>query len=133
LPGAPLDKGGKIYQEYTRLTEIRNELVHIKAQVETVPHEHFKPEDRKVAPDFMVFFESKGWTYNRKNDQSKLAGWIGQIQTPQVARWACRISATMILNIIERLAGTGQPIINDVYDCLHFQWRNIVSDERVKI
>lgn len=118
LPKKPLRKGEQPYQDFDMLIDIRNDFVHPKAQVHP--------------PKYFETFVNRGWTYNAKTDKVKLVGWMNQLETPQVARWACRAAHNMIWDIVERFEGISQPPIHHLHMLLKFQWGKTINDERVR-
>jgi hypothetical protein len=118
LPKDALRKGDQPYQDFDMLINVRNDFAHPKAQV--------RP------PKYFDTFVNRGWTYNAKTDEVKLAGWMLQLETPEVARWACRAAHNIIWDIVERFDGPSEPLIQFLYEHLKFQWSKTVNDERVR-
>ncbi len=117
LPGEPLKKGEQPFQDFRLLINVRNDFAHPKAQQ--------KP------PKYFEVFENRGWTYNKKTDKPKLYGWMTQLETPEIACWACRSAHNIIWNIIERFGGTDHVVIADLYQGMKFQWGKTLNDKRV--
>jgi hypothetical protein len=89
LPGDPLKKGSKPYQDFKLLIDIRNHLVH--------------PKPVKKEPSFVKVFRDKGWTTDVHMELPKMLPhtlWITQLMTPYVACWACRTSREIIHHIL---------------------------------
>lgn len=118
LPKDALRKGDTPFQDFDMLIDIRNDFAHPKAQV--------------CPPKYFDMFVNRGWTYNTKADKVKLAGWMFQLETPEVARWACRSAHNIIWDIIERFDCTSEPLIQFLHERLKFQWSKTVNDARVK-
>jgi hypothetical protein len=118
LPNASLSVEKEPYQDFNKLIRVRNDFVHPRAQTE--------------APKYFKTFVDRGWAYNKDTDEIKLVGWMNQLRTPQVAQWACRAAHNIIYNIVERFAGTSEPMINHLYISLNFHWGKTVDDERVR-
>lgn len=117
LPKDALRNGVSPYQDFDMLIDVRNDFVHPKAQVHP--------------PKYFNRFVNSGWTYNAKIDEVKLAGWRMQLETPEVARWACRAAHNIIWDIVERLDGPTEPLIQLLHQDLKFQWSKTVNDARV--
>ena len=117
LPGEPLKKGELLFQDFRLLINVRNDFAHPKAQQEP--------------PKYFEVFENRGWTYNKKTDKPKLYRWMTQLETPEIACWACRSAHNIIWNIIERFGDTDHVVIADLYQGMKFQWGKTLSDKRV--
>jgi len=118
LPGGALQQDGQPYQDFALLIDLRNALVHAKAQT--------KP------PPYFEQFVNRGWTYNASEDEIKLQGWMSQLQTPQVACWACRSAYDLVLNFVERFDNITEPAIQFIADSLRLQWAGRQDDDRIK-
>ena len=118
LPKDALRKDDLPYQDFDMLIDIRNDFAHPKAQV--------RP------PKYFDTFVNRKWTYNAKTDEVQLAGWMFQLETPEVARWACRAAHNIIWDIVERFDGTSEPLIQSLHTRLKFQWSKTVNDARVR-
>ena len=119
LPRDALDTGKQLYQDFSMLIDMRNDFAH--------------PKVNKKPPKYFESFVNKGWTYNAKTDEAKLVGWMFQLETPEVARWACRAAHNIIWNIIERFGGSSENEIQSLYYTLQFQWGKTRNDERVML
>lgn len=117
LPKDALQKDAPSYQDFKRLIGIRNAFVHPKPQI---------PKDLDYD-----YFVNKGWTYNAKTDKVKLDGWMSQLETPDIARWACRSAHSIIWDIVERFDGTSEYLIQRLHEDLKFQWGKTVNDPRI--
>jgi hypothetical protein len=118
LPGMPLAVGANPYQSFEQLIKIRNDFAHPKVQGDE--------------PRYMRDFSQRGWLYNKETDEPKLVGWMMQLQTPQIAAWACRAAHDIIWNIVKRF-DVGHLPLQDLYDGLAFQWKKSLNDKRVDI
>ena len=118
LPGEPLQKGASPYQDFSLLIDMRNDFAHPRAQ--DAPRKYFEQ------------FVSRGWTYNARADEVKLAGWMIQLETPQIACWACRSAHNIVWNLVERFDNAPEVVIQVVGDHLRFQWEKTLDDERVR-
>jgi hypothetical protein len=118
LPEEPLETGKQPYQNFYHLIRIRNDFAHPKAQ--------------ETEPSYLKDFSQRGWLYNKQDDEPKLAGWMNQLQTPQIATWACQAARDIILNIVKRLED-GHPPLQDLHDQLAFQWKKSLNDKRVEL
>ena len=118
LPKDALRKGEQPYQDFAMLIDIRNDFAHPRAQV--------RP------PKYFDTFVNKRWTYNTKTDEVKLVGWMLQLETPEIARWACRAAHNIIWDIVERFEGTAEPLIQLLHQRLRFHWSKTVNDARVR-
>lgn len=112
LPGIPLNKGTQPYQDFARLIGLRNAIMHMKIQ------EH--PAEGKIEK-LLSYFQSRKWTYD-PGPNVVVIGWLSQIQTPQIARWACRSAAAVALDIADRF-DSGNPV--------RFMWDRMRTDPRV--
>jgi len=117
LPGEALQRGRQPYQDFAMLIDMRNDFVHAKAQT--------KP------PQYFEQFVNRGWTYNASEDESKLVGWMNQLQTPQIACWACRSAYNIAWNFVGRF-DTTEPAIQSIGASLRLQWAGRQDDDRIK-
>ena len=119
LPGEALRRDRKPYQDFAMLIDMRNDFVHAKAQ--TKPPQYFKQ------------FVNRGWTYNVSGDEIKLQGWMFQLQTPQVACWACQSAHAIARNFVERFDNITDPVIQVIIgNSLRLQWARTQDDDRIK-
>jgi hypothetical protein len=115
LPGKPLRAGQAPLQDLEVLIRLRNKLAHPVAQEST--------------PAFVTQFCKRGWTYDSMEEGS-LVGWIFQIETPEVAAWACRVAYSSIWNIISRFNALPENVWM-LLKPLEGQWRTGLSDTRI--
>ena len=118
LPGPAFDPGATLFQDFSLLIALRNSLAHPRAQREP--------------PSFYAFFESKGWTYDAKGKKPKLEGWVFQLETPEVACWACQAAAKIVANIVSRLEESPSAA-QHIWNRLNHQWKGALSDKRMAI
>jgi hypothetical protein len=117
LPGCPLTKGKRPFQDFSRLIDMRNDIVHPKAL--------------EKEPKYLQDFSQKRWLYNKPTDEPKLAGWLFQLETPEIAAWACRAALGVITNFVERFKNAPHPLIAALHSEMHFQWGKVSEDTRV--
>lgn len=103
LPGDPLRKDKQPYADFVRLVGLRNALVHQKP-VTDPPMRSNAASPLKVIADF----EQRKWTFGRGD--ASITSWITKVQTPEIARWACRTASAIILNILDRLGDLADPM-----------------------
>jgi hypothetical protein len=118
LPGEALRGDMPPYQDFAMLIKIRNDFVHAKTQT--------KP------PLYFEQFVNRGWTYNDSGDEIRLAGWMNQLQTPQVACWACRSAHNLVWNFVARFDNIAEPAIQSIGASLRLQWGKTQDDDRIK-
>ncbi len=85
IAGQPLEKGSEPLQALEVLFSMRNDLVH--------------PKVKRGAPNWIHGFYQRGMTFNRKGDAVQLSGWYYQMQTPEIAAWACQTARRAIRHI----------------------------------
>jgi hypothetical protein len=122
LPGEPLRKDKEPYQSYKTLTEVRNDFAHPKPQVDERPAVTYKQ------PKYMSTFEQKRWVYGTRDGDARAVGYLNRLQTPQIARWACRAARDIVVNIYDRFELIPSHPINFVFT----SWKNRLKDERVR-
>lgn len=114
LAGTSLADDVEPLLSFSRLMQLRNSWIHAHAQAE--PSEIFQ------------WFIDQKWTYNRREDYPKVGGWLFQLETPQVATWACRSAHNVVWHVVEQIAATGE---NDadrrLFSC---QWEKTRTDRR---
>ena len=96
---------------------MRNDIVHPKAL--------------EIEPKYLQDFSQKQWLYNKLEDEPKLAGWLFQLETPEVAAWACRAALGVITDFVERFKNDSHPLIAALHSQLHGQWGKVSEDARV--
>jgi hypothetical protein len=119
LPGKPFVKGKPPFQDFSLLIDIRNDFAHPKAQQD--------------APKYIQSFSQKGWLYDKKTDEPKLVGWMFQLETPEVAAWACRTVRTIIWDIVARFQTFTDPLLKKLHDDMAFQWKKSLHDKRIEL
>lgn len=115
LPGKPFVPGEQPFQDFKKLIRIRNDLTHVK--VDGV---------RPYLEDFM----RRGWAHNRPDDEVKLAGWLFQLETPQIACWACRASHATVWDLVSRLRQVPGVLAEMVHRRASCQWETTLGDKR---
>ncbi|MEZ6174217.1 MAG: hypothetical protein R3B58_14705 [Phycisphaerales bacterium] len=100
LGGNVLCDGSEPLQSAQQLNDLRNELVHLKPKATNNPGK---------AHGAVVDLFNRGYCINKPGDKDVLAGWYFQIQSPQVAKWACRSAFNLIWHIAEQLEKVARP------------------------
>jgi hypothetical protein len=95
--GEAYDKSRQPYQDFKRLMDLRNALVHMKADTFELDSKGGTP--RKLPPAVQRL---------PKRILAKVSSrvhmdWISLISTPEVARWACIVTVEMVQSIISIL------------------------------
>jgi hypothetical protein len=116
LLGDPLDKDCQTYENFARLVGLRNALIHQKPITDPPTQKNAGNIQRMVA-----YFEQRKWTFTA--DGAYIASWMDKIMTPEIARWACRASSAIILNIVDRFGSDPHPMGN--------LWSNARADPRI--
>lgn len=117
LPGSPLEHGAEPMQSLSTLFDIRNDIVHPKV---------------KHSPRYVFAFMHKGMTVDKTKDQVQLAGWINQIQTAEIAAWACQTSRSVAKHIRSQIELLGDDVL--VEGIVRFgtvDWTRMDPDPRV--
>jgi hypothetical protein len=105
IGGDVLKTGAEPFQGLRTLFSMRNDIVHPA------------PKDE---PGYIAQFRQRGLTFNTNDDEPKLAGWVFQLQTPGVARWACRSASAVIKHIQDQWSKVASQC---EWDRIHFdQW-----------
>lgn len=89
IAGQPLEKGSEPLQSLETLFSMRNDLVH--------------PKVRSTTPKWVRAFYTRGMAYSKPEDELQLSGWYYQIQTPEIAAWACQAARRAIRHIQSQL------------------------------
>lgn len=118
LPGDPYRSDTEPFQGLEMLTRLRNDFVHPKAQG--------RP------PRYFHQFVQRGWTHNRPEEKQKLWGWMLQLQTPEVAAWACRTAAAIASDVYARLTRSSFERASPWIPHLLGKWEGAGKDERVQ-
>jgi hypothetical protein len=94
LSGKMFDKGANPYQDFDLLRRLRDQLVHVKSpDVLTVPS-----SSSSKRPAVIIALRQKGLTYKLGEDDQ--TPWINELQTHELAAWACQTSLNMILAVL---------------------------------
>ena len=125
LPGEPLQRDEQTFADFSKLITIRNNLVHLKVQVES----NYPGAAKQKT--FLNDFKNRRWTNPPLEDGGTAIGWLKQIQTPQVARWACRSSANIIWDTFQRLESLPEPV-RKIYEGFEDQWRTCVNNPLIQ-
>jgi hypothetical protein len=94
LSGKRLDKGARIYQDFARLLQLRNNLLHYKAKPNFYADWKTPPEE--LHKEFISKFRDKKILAD--DASGKLVSWTYFIETKAVAEWSCQTAAQMIVN-----------------------------------
>lgn len=124
LPGGALNKGEQAWEEFVRLVDVRNKFVHMKVQ-------QFEIDPDLKPHKWNQWFAQRGWTITSVSG-GQLVGWENQIQTPEIARWACRASARIIVEIIKRMSDSTGTVKHISYDMLLSHWNEALNEPRIK-
>lgn len=119
LPGPALNKGMPPFQDFSRLIDMRNDFAH--------------PKVLESPPKYIDYFNKKGWLYNKLDDEPKLVGWLNQLETPEIAAWACRAALGVISDIVERFSSVSNPQITFIYSTMKLHWDRASGDPRIVI
>lgn len=117
LPGCPFTKGKPPFQDFSKLIDMRNDIVH--------------PRALESEPKYLQDFGQRLWLYNKPKDEVKFAGWLFQLETPEIAAWACRAALGVVTDFVERFNNNPHPCIATLYAHLHFQWSKVSEDTRI--
>lgn len=94
--GGRFNKGGSVYQDFVRLIELRNAIMHIKPVRPGETHsgeaitEELAHQRRAI----------------RREEIGGLLPWFDRLQTPATARWACSSARTIILALLDLIPDT---------------------------
>jgi hypothetical protein len=95
LSGTSFDKGAAVYQDFAALMDLRNELVHMKGLTGDMPFEQW-PEFRE--PKAISHLRAKNVLTTPDAEDERF--WTEMIRNPKCALWACRTSATIVLELV---------------------------------
>jgi hypothetical protein len=96
--GKPLDKGSPVFQDFDRLSGLRDALMHIHPVRPSELHRGEKIADELAA---------RGIAMERGPGEF---AWYDRVQTADVARWACNSARAISLAILDRVPPTpGEP------------------------
>ena len=98
LSGKPLDKGSSLYQDFAALTDLRNELVHMKGLAGDSPFDEW-PQFRE--PKAITHLRSKKLLSIPKSKDE--VSWTDLIRNSACALWACRTAANVALELASNL------------------------------
>lgn len=108
IPGGALSLGAEPLQSFQKLIQLRNSLVHPRAQV--------------GPPKWFSYFEKNHLTVQGASDPSRLPDWRRQLRSKKCAEWACQTAARSIWNIIERLQEPCREDVPGIYELLARMW-----------
>jgi hypothetical protein len=92
--GKRFDKGGNPYQDFVRLMELRNAIMHIKPVRPSEAHSGEAITDELARQKRAMPREVIGLP------------WFDRLQTPETARWACNAARTIILGLLDLIPET---------------------------
>jgi hypothetical protein len=92
--GHRFDKGGKAFQNFDSLIELRNAIMHIKPVRLSESHSGDAMTEALARQGHAI-----------KRDQYSLP-WFDRLQTPATARWACDVARATILAILDLIPQT---------------------------
>ena len=88
LSRQPYDKGGKPYQDFDLLFDVRNAII------------HHKPEKINKDPHaIVVALAARGLC--KRPDPHTRSSWLPHVSTRAIARWACNVVRDMVASITE--------------------------------
>lgn len=117
LPGQALAKGAEPMQSLGVLYAMRNDLVHLKV---------------KATPAYLAVFMGKGMTVDKMSDGVQLAGWMNQIQTAEIAAWACQTSRAVAKHLRSQIELLGDDVLVDgIVQFGTVDWTRMDPDPRV--
>jgi hypothetical protein len=90
--GRELDMGSLRAQNFTRLLELRNSLVHLRASTALLDNGAITPERKK---NLWEFLKSRGYVAD-----SQVTRWVVAVSTKGVAEWACDTVRDTIRDVI---------------------------------
>jgi hypothetical protein len=80
LSGKVLDQGAQPYQDFRKLIQLRNDLVHLKLE----RYDH----DAQKLKGYLIDLQNRGIAAQPRSSAAGFS-WIDLIQTPEMANWAC--------------------------------------------
>ena len=118
FPGDPYDSGSEPFQSFSLLIKLRNSFAHPKIQSN-------KP------PKWFSDFVTKGLVTQSVDNETPLKEWMTQLENKSSASWACRATANIVLNLLERIK---QPCLKyevpRLYQNLRASWEWTETDTR---
>jgi hypothetical protein len=108
--GQPFDRGRDPFQSFSKLITLRNEVVHIKAN---------RADGKHTGVSVTKELAQRGLTV--KVPLGELS-WFDQIQSPQMAEWACKSAIDLIFAMLEKAAPHGKSfVLGGMYKHFHGQ------------
>jgi hypothetical protein len=108
--GLPFDRGCDPFQSFAKLIALRNEVVHIKAS---------RADGKHAGVSVTKELAQRGLTV--KVPLGELP-WFDQIQSPQMAVWACKSAIDLIFAMLEKAAPHGDSfVLGGTYKHFHGQ------------
>jgi hypothetical protein len=97
--GQPLDKGAMPFQEFDRLFNLRDALMHVRPVRPTENHTGTQVANELAARGIAL-----------PNGPHVNFAWYDRIGTANVARWACATALTMVRAILDRVPPSANPM-----------------------
>lgn len=95
--GRPYDRGANPFQDFELLVTLRNEVLHLK------PRDRFiESENRIQFPKFATSLQQRG-LLKQHGGGRVLSSWFSDIQTPELAAWACESARAVVGALLDAL------------------------------
>lgn len=114
--GRPYDRGANPLQDFELLVTLRNEVMHLKPRDRVV-----EGENRIQFPRYATVLQQRG-LLKHPPGSPVISSWFDEVQTPQLAEWACDTARAMVRSLLgalprvqdrENPAGTGGLWVRD--------------------
>ncbi|WP_329000871.1 hypothetical protein OHA18_41380 [Kribbella sp. NBC_00709] len=101
LSGTTLSPGEQPYQDFKKLVQLRNDLVHLRHRDRTDDAGYVSPMSGVVRD-----LQQRRITLTRGRMPGDVPGgtsWLDELRSPEIAAWACRAAASIITTLGEML------------------------------
>ncbi len=118
LPGDAFDAGRQPFQSFNQLIKLRNYLAH--------------PKVLSKPPGWFSYFVSNGLVTQKPDAEFILPDWTAQLQNRRCASWACRATARIVLDMVDRLKEPcNASDVPGIYETLQTSWEWAKTDKRI--
>lgn len=118
LPGEAFDPSRQPFQSFNQLIKLRNFLAH--------------PKVVSKPPGWFPYFVSNDLVVQKPDAEFIHTNWAEQLQNRKCASWACRATARIVLNLIDRLyEPCHKNNVPGIYQTLLVSWEWAKTDQRI--
>jgi hypothetical protein len=113
----PYDRGANPFQDFATLVTLRNDAMHVKQRDR---FDHSDGAFDVVWPPYVKGLQQRGLVVMPRG----LGPSFDAVQTPQIAKWACEVAASIVESILELFPADEEIPSRDPIHVIKLVWRN---------